>query len=430
MVLDITFLVVGVMLAVPSTVLFVQCFVAGLPRRTRTLATAPRAPVAVLIPAHDEEVGIRATLDSLYPQLQGDDRVVLVADNCSDGTATVARAWSDEHREIEVLERIDGTRRGKGYALAHGVDHLRARPPEVVVILDADCSVDEGSLDRLARGAGITGRPIQSCYLIEAPSDPSPRQAVSAFAFRVRNAVRPLGLARLGLPCALTGAGMAFPWSIIEGAPLGSGNIVEDLQLGVDLVVAGHPPRHEPDARVRSTFPEGSRAALTQRSRWEHGHLSTLISGVPRLVGRAVRRFDVGALGYALDLAVPPLALHCALLGLAAVSSGAWAVTPSGRPWGFVAVMVAVSLTVAAVGIAWARFARDLPWTCLVAAPFYVLWKIPLYFRFLVRPERRWIRTAREPADRDHGGTSDGDADPGEASHDLVPQKTEGTPPR
>src|SRR5262245_21547005 len=61
-----------------------------LPRRVATVAPGDRKPrprIAVLIPAHNESVGIRATLDDIRAQIGSSDRLLVVADNCTDGTA-------------------------------------------------------------------------------------------------------------------------------------------------------------------------------------------------------------------------------------------------------------------------------------------------------------------------------------------------------
>ena len=67
---------------------------------------------AVLVPAHNEERLIGACLDSLNAAAaHADAEVVVIADNCTDATAGVARG-----RGATVLERVSDER-GKGYAL-------------------------------------------------------------------------------------------------------------------------------------------------------------------------------------------------------------------------------------------------------------------------------------------------------------------------
>jgi cellulose synthase/poly-beta-1,6-N-acetylglucosamine synthase-like glycosyltransferase len=374
----------------PMTVLVVELVAALLPRRNRvTDAAAPRPRCAVLIPAHDEEQGLGRTLDALRPQLRPGDRLLVVADNCTDRTAEVARAGG-----AEVVERHDPQRRGKGFALDCGVRHLAADAPEVVVIMDADCRAEDGTLTRLACEAARTGRPVQAEYVLEAPAAAGWRGQVSAFAFLVKNVVRPLGLARLGLPCLLTGTGMAFPWSVLRHAQLASGNLVEDMQLGLDLAVAGRPPLLCPGARVVSDLPAGRPAAAAQRTRWEHGHLRTLLTQVPRLLGLAVVRRRPDLLGLALELSVPPLSVLLLLWGI--LAGALLGVAAAGGPAAPAAVLAfGGAAGVLAVLAAWRSFGRNLSIVLLLAAPLYALAKLPIYLRFLFRRQRAWLRTQR-----------------------------------
>src|SRR6202022_1074761 len=74
-----------------------------------------RPPVVLLVPAHNESSGLLPTLANIQSQLLPGDRLLVVADNCSDDTATLAKAGG-----AEGIERNDPTRRGKGYAMAWG----------------------------------------------------------------------------------------------------------------------------------------------------------------------------------------------------------------------------------------------------------------------------------------------------------------------
>jgi glycosyltransferase involved in cell wall biosynthesis len=191
-----------------------------------------------LVPAHNEEASLGRTLPGLLAQLGGADRLVVIADNCEDRTAEVARRCG-----AAVVERRDPVRCGKGFALHFGVRILNADPPEVVVFVDADCKAEAGAIDHLVREAGAGQCPAQAAYVMSPPPHPALGDRVSRFAFLYKNVVRPSGLASFGLPCLLTGTGMAMPWAVVRDAPLASGNIVEDMQLGLDLAVAGHSSR-------------------------------------------------------------------------------------------------------------------------------------------------------------------------------------------
>jgi cellulose synthase/poly-beta-1,6-N-acetylglucosamine synthase-like glycosyltransferase len=192
---------------------------------------------------------------------------------------------------------------------------------------------------------------------------------------------------------------MAFPWSVIRKVSLASSNIVEDMQLGLDLAMAGHAPVFCSEAKVTGLLPEQQHAAKGQRTRWEHGHLQTLLTQIPRLLKASVlqKRFEL--LAIALDLCVPPLSLL--VMMWATAMGGALLVGALGASW-LPAVLLAMEgllISISIVG-AWLKFGRrNLPILTLLIVPLYVLWKIPLYVAFLIRPQKKWIRTERDVVD-------------------------------
>ncbi|MEQ9459389.1 MAG: glycosyltransferase family 2 protein [Phycisphaeraceae bacterium] len=347
--------------------------------------------IAVLVPAHNEEAGIEVTLRSMLSELREKDRLLVVADNCTDRTAEIARSAG-----AEVIERFDEEQRGKGYALAYGIESLGKNPPATLVIADADCVLRAGSLRPLARQAEVSGRPAQAVYLLDPPTDAGIRDRVSVLAFLFKNLVRPRGLARLGLSCPMTGTGMALPWALVGRVSWASGHLVEDMQLGIDLALRGQGARLCEEALVTSAAPSGERASNTQRTRWEHGHLETLVRHAPRLIVRGLLRGRLEPVMAGVDLAVPPLAILCVgwlaltvvlvplalLLGVGSLA--ALLLVETG-------VVLLVTVLVAVVRDGGERVrVRD-----LLAVPGYVLWKIPLYVRFFIDKQTTWVRTER-----------------------------------
>ncbi|GAX37576.1 glycosyltransferase family 2 protein [Nodularia sp. NIES-3585] len=387
------FLIVGELgLLFLSLTLFIECIAA-------LFKVAPpinshnwqNIKVAVLVPAHNEEVVIQTTLLKIKSQLQNQHQLIVIADNCSDGTAEIARAVG-----ATVIERDDPLQRGKGYALDYGLRFLESSPPEVVVFVDADCTVETGAIEKLIKYAIATNRPVQATYLITKESSSSPKESVSVFAFKVKNLVRLLGLARLGIPCLLTGTGMAFPWSVIRAVDLASGYIVEDMKLGLDLTIAGYGPVFCPEANVTALLPQQAQASKSQRTRWEHGHLKTLINYVPQLIKASVQQKKLDLLISALDLCIPPLSLLIIIWLIFMVITALWGIiTAFWIP--ATLSMIASFFLLTAIFVAWYNFGRtDLPLRQLLVIPFYILWKIPLYFQFLVRPQSLWVRTERD----------------------------------
>ena len=263
-----------------------------------------RRRVAVLIPAHNESTSLLPTLADIKAQLHAGDRLLVVADNCSDDTAAVAVA-----ADAEVVERNDPDRKGKGYALAWGLRHLGMDPPDIVIMIDADCRLAASAIDRLAAACAMTHRPVQALNLMISSDESPVNSRVAEFAWRVKNWVRPSGLRALGLPCQLMGSGMAFPWDLIRSVDLASGLIVEDLKLGLDLALAGNSPVFCPSAGVTSYFPFSVEGIESQRLRWEQGHIEMILTAAPRLIFAAIVQANLDLLALAFDLAVPPLTL-------------------------------------------------------------------------------------------------------------------------
>jgi Glycosyltransferase like family 2 len=393
-------LVVAGVVSVPCLVVAAECFLALLPLPKHR--TGERGKVAVLIPAHNEQLLIGRTLQRLLPQITDADRVLVVADNCTDKTAPIARSHG-----VEVLERHDTENRGKGFALAAGVAHLAADPPDVVIVFDADCDAEAGMVDILSRTAVSTGRPVQALYLMDPPASAGPGGLISALAFLVKNQVRARAMHRVGLPVLLTGTGMAFPWELIRDAPLATDNIVEDLALGLTFAVAGRGPVYAESARVNGRLPNSSAAAATQRTRWEHGYLHTILTQCPRLVWKGVGGLRPDLLLVALDLAVPPLALlvFSGLVAAAVSLVGAWL---SGTWWAALPLGLAAGAAGVGLCLAWAVFARKrFSLRAMASVPVYVLKKLPIYAGFLWHRQRAWVRTERRLEGSIAGAESD-----------------------
>ena len=381
-------------LAIPVAMVCLEIAAAHRPRPRPRVAppSGDRPPLAVIVPAHDEERHLGATLDSIRGQVGPGDRLVVAADNCTDRTAAVAAAMG-----AEVVVRHDPFARGKGYAMEAGIRHLRGAPPSLVVFFDADCHVGAGVLDALAETAMAQGRPAQARFLSLAPPGARPGVKVAEFAYFVKNALRPRGLAALGLPCQLAGSGMAFPWPIIAQARLGSGEIVEDLKLGLDCALAGHAPVLCEAAHVTSPFPTGEQAVAHQRERWQRGHLGQIRTALPPLLA-GLRRGDRALVALMLDVMVPPLTLLLlANAVLVAVSAAAVLAGASPLPLAIGATNAAALALAIVAGwrLAGAEGHAGGGPRAFVA---YLAGNAALYQRLLTRTPVAWIRT-------DRGGT-------------------------
>lgn len=382
------------LIAIPVFLFCIEIAAAvGMPQRELKLPArgSLRQRIAVLIPAHNESNGLLQTIIDIKTQLRAGDRLLVVADNCTDDTAAIARTAG-----AEVTERHDRARIGKGYALDWGCQHLSVDAPAIVIVIDADCRLANDALDRLATACAATHRPVQALNFMIAPNKSALDCRVAMFAFRVKNLVRPLGLRALKLPCQLMGTGMAFPWDVIRSIDLATKSAVEDLKLGLDLARAGYPPLFCPLASVESQFPSSVKGAKSQRKRWEQGHVAMIGRTIPRLVYQSLTQANFRLLALALDAAVPPLTLLGMLVSLMLV------VSVVGALFGlsFAALFISVTILsgyVTAVLLCWLKFGRDiLPLGSALAVAAYVVNKLPLYRQIISRGNcQQWIRTDR-----------------------------------
>lgn len=350
----------------------------------------PMPNTVVLLPAHNEAGAIGVTLASLQQDLPENTRIVCIAHNCSDATADIARSQG-----AEVVEANDAAAGGKPDALKAGLHWLDSDPPEVVVIIDADCTVTGGSLRALATQAKCLNRPVMGSYFFAAPDQGRQVARLSSLAIMLKNFIRPLGLYRMGLPCLLNGSGSAYPFALIRNAPHGEGSIAEDYQLTVDLLVSGYPTVFVPEARIDGCLPVRVLTAQKQRRRWEHGHLYLSFRTAPRLLWAGLMGLDRNRVALGLELFVPPLAylgLFWLFATLMAAASGPF-VGATPLYW----LLGSALMFISALLVSWFKFAGvDATLAALVSAPAYVVWKLPIYRDFFVRRETRWMKTERD----------------------------------
>lgn len=366
---------------------------------TQTSIKIADLSLTVLVPARNEEFVISETVKDIKKQLRSQDQLIVIADNCTDQTAEVARLAG-----AAVIERDNLVFCGKGYALDYGIKALANNPPTVVVMIDADCSLDASAIFHLSQQALSTNLPAQAVYLFNRGRLSSISASISVLAIKIKNWVRPQGLLYYGFSCPLTGSGMAFPWQVISSVNLASGSIVEDMKLGLDLAIAGYPTKLCPQSRVYSTLPESPVISANQKTRWEHGHLRLLLEYIPKLAISAIKKKDPSLVAVMLDLAIPPLSLLVSIWGVLLLLSGTLSLL-IGTNIEFTLPLkisgLSGGLLILSIMLSWLKFAReDISPVQLLLIPQYILRKLPVYLKFLHKPQEQWIKTARNISTR------------------------------
>jgi cellulose synthase/poly-beta-1,6-N-acetylglucosamine synthase-like glycosyltransferase len=366
--------------------------------------TAPPAPPTphhrfdVIVPAHNESVGIAQTVASLlaidYPaELR---RVVVIADNCSDDTAEKARAAG-----ATVLERTDTERRGKGYALATAFEWSLADPfkADACCVVDADTLVTKNLLSAFSARLEHGATAMQAHYGVANPMA-SWRTRLMRIALAMFHQVRSTGRERLGVSCGLRGNGMCFSTALLREVPHDAFSLVEDLEYGIRIGKRGHRVVWVGEADVLGEMVSGEKASRSQRTRWEHGRAQMArLHGWP-LLRESIARRDGLLFDLAMDVLVPPLSRIGAsvVLGLgvtfalAVVFPSRWVLLPGGL---FAFSAFDLSRYVFAGWRHSKTGARGL--LDLALAPAYVAWKVMLAFRGKASQKpQTWVRTTRE----------------------------------
>jgi 1,2-diacylglycerol 3-beta-glucosyltransferase len=351
--------------------------------------------LAVVVPAHDEELLIGRCVQSLlgqdYPARRF--RVAVVADNCSDTTASVAGASG-----AEVMVRDQPDARGKGQALRWAIDRLLAEPepPDAIVIVDADSVADPLLLAALAAELEDGHDVVQADYtLLEESGHVTSEMAQAGFLLFHR--VRFLGRARLGMPANLVGNGMLFSRRLLDAHPWTAFTGVEDLEQSVELRLAGIRPRFAPAARVAGPGPATGASALRQRLRWEGGRFHVVRRQLVFLIRTAIARRDLHLLDAVIDLATPPLALLSLSVIAGALTSATFAATGlvpwwAAAPWAIAVVSIPLFVV---IGL-WSAGAGAKTWQVLLGGPGFIGWKLVTYSTLLRGHDAgRWERTDR-----------------------------------
>jgi hypothetical protein len=286
---------------------------------------------------------------------------------------------------VNVIERHDTQRRGKGYALEYAFDHIT--DVDWFIVVDADTDVAPGFVAAMRRGMAGDADALQCRYLVRDGLD-TRRGTLAEVAWAAWNVLRPRGRSNLGASVGILGNGFALSRRTLAQVPYTARSIVEDVEYHILLVAQGLRVQWVDDALVRGDMPTAAAASGTQRARWEGGRLRLAIDRVPGLLGQVLR--GRGRLIDPLaDLLLLPLALHVGLLLVGLLGQGGlrWAALA-----GLGVVGAHVLLGLRLIG------AQAAHWRALASVPGYIVWKLLLTARIVraAGKQTEWVRTERK----------------------------------
>lgn len=348
----------------------------------------------ILVPAHNESLVIERTIRSLQRLDWPADRfrIVVIADNCDDDTAQLARASG-----VHVLERHDPTRMGKNHALRYGGAFSAAdEGVDAIVVIDADTVVSPNLLHACASRIEQGAQAVQVRYGVLNP-DESWRTRLLTIAYAAFHDVRSRARERLGVSAGLRGNGMCLTLELLRAQAFRTHTITEDLEYGIMLGLAGIRVHYVDEAYVKAEQTPSARGAHSQRQRWERGRLHVIRDYTGPLLANCWRQRSKLGLDLALDLLTLPLG-YIGLLALVLLlaSLGAHALLPSASlvVWAWAAVG-AIAVLVLHTLRGWQLSPLGVVALLdLLRVPYFIVWKLGLWLA--ASAKGRWVRTMRE----------------------------------
>jgi 1,2-diacylglycerol 3-beta-glucosyltransferase len=343
-----------------------------------------------LVAAHDEELHIagcvRSLMDMTYPASQR--RIVVIADNCSDATARLAR-----EQGCECFERTDPTLPGKPRAIDWALGQIDLREWDACVIVDADSTVARSFALGLAKLAPLNDIVFQ------------PNNGVlNEFENWLTRLGGLLGRCRFQVTYPLKqSAGLNVP--ISNGMGIGTNllirdgwrsySITEDTELYAIYTEAGVAMRHAGDADLFSQESRSLQEGATQRRRWIAGRFCILRDWGPRIL----RSPNIGwrqKLDAFVELALPAPVLHL-VVAIAVVAAALLGVRGELGQW--IAFLAFTSLSAIVVNTLTAIWRHPQPWrtaSSFFMLPVYAVWRLVVILRtFMTVRDTTWRRTSR-----------------------------------
>lgn len=255
----------------------------------------PHGPVryhryAVLISARNEEAVIGHLLESIRRQDYPADLITtfVVADNCTDATARVARKHG-----AAVYERFNSLEVGKGYALDFLLQRIRRDYGEVFdgfFVFDADNLLEPDYVTQMNRSFSDGCEIITSYRNSKNYGD---NWISAGYALWFLREAEFLNHARmlLGTSCGVSGTGFLFSRRVLEKH--GGWHfylLTEDIEFTVANVLAGERVCYCKDAVIYDEQPVTFRQSCRQRMRWARGYLQVFQAYGGRLLRGIGRR--------------------------------------------------------------------------------------------------------------------------------------------
>ncbi len=248
----------------------------------------PTKRFALITAAHNEEAVITYHLESLkklnYPKEMYD--IYVIADNCTDNTAKVARQEGD----VNVFQRFS-KKRGKGFALEWMLNELfnmKDKQYDAVCVFDADNVISSNFLLEMNSKLKQGHKAIQGYLDTKNPND-SWVTASYATAYWSMNRMWQLARYNLGISNALGGTGMCLDFQLLKKYGWGATCLTEDLEFTMKLLLSGVKTAWAHDCKVYDEKPVYFSQTWRQRTRWLQGHWDVALRYMIPLIKKGIK---------------------------------------------------------------------------------------------------------------------------------------------
>lgn len=274
---DILSVLITVMLAYHSVY-----FIIGIFKTKKFKKAKVKHKYAILIAARNEEKVIGNLLDSIAKQDYPRDLLTtfVVADNCTDSTAAIARK-----KGAICYERFNDQDKTKGFALEFLFNNIESdygiNSFEGYFIFDADNLLNTNFVSKM-NDAFDSGEKIVTSYRNTKNFDEN--WIASTYALHWIRSSRTSHRARsyLGLATNIQGTGFLFANEIVKNGWHYT-SLTEDRALTADAVSNGYMISYQDEAIFYDEQPIKVKVALRQRLRWSKGHLLAFLESGPKL---------------------------------------------------------------------------------------------------------------------------------------------------
>jgi cellulose synthase/poly-beta-1,6-N-acetylglucosamine synthase-like glycosyltransferase len=367
-------------------------------RKSAELSLTEKKVFAIVVPAHNEEKIISKTIYSLsgliYPKSKYD--VFVIADNCTDNTAALARSLG-----TNVLERNNELETGKGYALRWAFDSIlnHTKNYDALIVIDADSLVSGNFLEIMNDYLSTGSQVIQSSDLVLSTPGNWSIEA-TRIGFLLYNYVKPLGRKVLGLSMGLRGNGMCFSAKMLTDTPWQAWSLTEDVEYGLILQLKGIHIDFAPEALVYAQMPVEAVHASSQRVRWEMGRYQVIRAYTWKFLVKAIRERSIKYVDVFLDLITPPFVNLIFVMGIiTSCGSILWMINLLPEYLLLLWIgLFSIGFLYLFIGLFVGGADKTL-YKSLYKLPLYLFWKLKVYIQTIRHGrQKEWIRTERDLA--------------------------------